>query len=41
MSASLAEHPLYGDWQYEVTNGDTCLGFREWLEHKEESESEE
>jgi hypothetical protein len=26
------------DWQYEVENGDTVLGFAEWLEHKKESE---
>ena len=22
------------DWQYEVGNGDTLLGYREWLEHQ-------
>ena len=26
------------DWQYEVANGDTVLGFMEWLEHREEAE---
>lgn len=24
------------DWQYEVANGDTRLGYREWVEHKKE-----
>uniref|UniRef100_A0A6M3K3D0 Uncharacterized protein n=1 Tax=viral metagenome TaxID=1070528 RepID=A0A6M3K3D0_9ZZZZ len=24
------------DWEYEVTNGDTRLGYDEWLEHKRE-----
>ena len=27
------------DWRYEVANGDTVLGFREWLEHKIEAEA--
>lgn len=27
------------DWQYEVANGDTLLGYKEWLEHKAEAES--
>lgn len=27
---------LKEDWQYEVANGDTVLGFAEWLQHKEE-----
>ena len=26
------------DWQYEVANGDTVLGFAEWLEHRAESQ---
>lgn len=25
------------DWQYEVANGDTRLGYAEWVEHKVES----
>jgi hypothetical protein len=25
------------DWQYDVANGDTKLGYEEWLEHQEES----
>ena len=25
------------DWQYEVANGDTKLGYAEWLEHQIES----
>ena len=25
---------LKTDWQYEVRNGDTVLGFREWLAHR-------
>jgi hypothetical protein len=24
------------DWQYEVKNGDTTLGYQEWLKHKRE-----
>ena len=24
------------DWQYEVANGDTRLGYREWVEHQKE-----
>lgn len=23
------------DWKYEVANGDTMLGYAEWLEHQE------
>lgn len=26
------------DWEYEVENGDTNLGYDEWVEHKEESD---
>jgi len=26
------------DWQYEVANGDTVLGFQEWMEHKQETD---
>ena len=29
------------DWKYEVGNGDTILGFREWLENKKEFERAE
>lgn len=25
------------DWQLEVQNRDTCLGYNEWVEHREES----
>lgn len=25
------------DWRYEVANGDTYLGYTEWLEHKIEA----
>lgn len=28
------------DWQYEVANGDTVLGFEEWKEHRKEAESD-
>jgi len=33
-----AEYPGYprADWQYEVANGDTVLGYWEWIEHKME-----
>lgn len=27
------------DWKYEVMNGDTVLGFQEWVEHKIEANS--
>lgn len=27
----------YEDWQHEVANGDTCLGFREWQAHRAEA----
>ena len=29
------------DWRYEVENGDTILGYAEWLQHKIEDEAEE
>jgi hypothetical protein len=29
--------PIF-DWQYEVANGDTILGYAEWADHKNESE---
>lgn len=25
------------NWRYEVANGDTVLGFAEWIEHKKEA----
>jgi len=28
------------DWQYEVANGDTVLGYAEWVEHRKESNHE-
>lgn len=31
-------HEFQSDWKYEVDNGDTYLGFREWLEHKIEDQ---
>jgi hypothetical protein len=34
------EFPIW-DWQYEVTNGDTRLGYREWTEHQREARSDE
>lgn len=35
-----AEHDRYpvADWQYEVANGDTRQGYREWLYNKLASE---
>ena len=27
------------DWRYDVTNGDTRLGYLDWLEHNMESEA--
>lgn len=36
-------HDLYpwSDWQYEVTNGDTKLGYADWLQGKLESEGDD
>ena len=31
------DYPI-SDWQYEVANGDTLLGYYEWVEHRKESE---
>lgn len=28
------------DWQYEVANGDTVLGYRDWLDHQREAADE-
>ena len=27
------------DWKYEVANGDTCLGYKDWVLHNKESDS--
>ena len=29
------------DWKYEVANGDTKLGYDEWLQHQKEMQSDE
>ena len=36
----LVPAPVYtmADWQHEVANGDTVLGYAEWLEHKHEAD---
>ncbi|MCD6056507.1 MAG: hypothetical protein K0Q89_37 [Thermomicrobiales bacterium] len=36
----MTEHDDYtlADWQYEVANGDTVLGYTEWVEHKLEAD---
>lgn len=36
--AAGAEHLSYpkSDWQYEVKNGDTCLGYADWVSHSAE-----
>ena len=31
-------HPV-DDWKYEVSNGDTLLGYKEWLMHHYEAET--
>ena len=31
--------PTEEDWVYEVNNGDTLLGYRDWVDHKIESEN--
>lgn len=28
-----AEHELFTDWQFEVGNGNTLMGFRDWIAH--------
>lgn len=37
------EHKKYTveDWKYEVCNGDTRLGYREWVEHRMELEEDD
>lgn len=37
------DHPDYPvkDWQYEVANGDTRLGYKDWVEHQEVVAEEE
>ena len=32
--------PVVEDWQYEVANGDTVLGYAEWCEHQREAHTE-
>jgi hypothetical protein len=36
-------HPIYpvSDWRYEVANGDTRLGYEEWLYNKLANEEDE
>lgn len=34
------EYPV-SDWQYEVANGDTRLGYEEWLKRRKDAEGEE
>ena len=38
MSQCKEEEYSQQDWRYEVGNGDTVLGFEEWLEHKKEAD---
>lgn len=33
-----AERNSYHDWRYEVANGDTVLGFRDWLTNQKEND---
>lgn len=33
------EKVAYVDWQYEAGNGDTILGFRDWLAHRADAEA--
>jgi len=37
MSKESKKHPV-SDWKYEVSNGDTKLGYAEWLEHQLEAD---
>ena len=46
LSANGGERPGFptdpeatSDWKYEVSNGDTILGYWEWLDHKKESKT--
>jgi hypothetical protein len=32
------EADALGDWQYEVYNGNTRLGFEDWRKHREDSD---
>lgn len=34
------EPDAYADWKYEVGNGDTLLGFADWLKAKREEEED-
>ena len=36
--ADNSDYPIE-DWQYEVQNGDTRLGYQEWLKHKREADA--
>lgn len=35
------ERADFTDWQYEVGNGDTILGFRDWITHRDEADRDE
>lgn len=35
------ERSDFSDWQYEVANSDTVLGFRDWIAHRNERSSDE
>lgn len=43
MSKKLTPQELYPmeDWKYDVANGDTKLGYEEWVGHNIESHQEE
>lgn len=34
------ERDDFKDWQFEVSNGDTVLGYREWTNHRDQAEEE-
>jgi len=34
-----AEYPMK-DWRYEVSNGDTVLGYQDWVKHQREANRE-
>jgi len=43
-NAAVRQHSNTGrtdDWKYEVANGDTKLGYDEWLQHQKEMQSDE
>lgn len=38
----MSDEEMYpvSDWKYEVANGDTLLGYAEWVEHQKEADGD-